>query len=434
MKKVAFYTLGCKVNQYETQLMSERFESLGFEVVGEEEVADVYVINSCTVTAVADKKSRNYARRSKRINPDAITALIGCYAEVAADSLAQIPEIDMTLGSTEKDKLPEIIAGKFTDDFEQSLVPVPVPVSVTTPAVTGLAGRTRAYVKIEDGCDRFCSYCIVPYARGAVRSRSLEEIAAEAKALVAGGYKELVLTGINMALYGTDKASAAGRAGAAAEATSAYSDGVLPVIDTISGIPGDFRIRLGSLEPTVIDAAYAGRLVKRERVCPHLHLSLQSGSDAVLAAMGRRYTMDDYRRIAEVLKAHDPDWSITTDIIVGFPGETEEDFLQSVRAIKDIGFSRVHVFKYSKRAGTRAAEMEGQIAADIKNERANILSAAAGQSAEDFLARNKGKQRRALFMSKDETGHYDGITDNDITVRIKSSEDITNQFNTVTIP
>jgi threonylcarbamoyladenosine tRNA methylthiotransferase MtaB len=214
---------------------------------------------------------------------------------------------------------------------------------------------------------------------------------------------------------------------------AAYAKGVLAVIDRISEIPGDYRIRLGSLEPTVIDAAYAARLTERSRVCPHLHLSLQSGSDQILAAMGRRYDMAAYRRIAAVLKAHDPGWSITTDIIVGFPGETDDDFQQSLKAVQDIGFSHVHVFKYSKRAGTRAAEMKAQVPAEVKNARARILSEAAEQSAGDFQKQNRGKQRRALFFGSEEGGYYEGITDNDITVRIKSDEDLTNTFRMITI-
>jgi threonylcarbamoyladenosine tRNA methylthiotransferase MtaB len=423
-RKVAFYTLGCKFNQYETQLLSERFSRLGFETVGETEWADVYVINSCTVTGMADRKSRNFARRSKRLNPQALTAMVGCYAEVAADALREMPEIDLLLGAAEKDSLPERVQTLLSPNVVV-LDPLPHSQQTTPPGtVTGLRERTRAYLKIEDGCDRFCAYCIVPYARGAVRSRPEEDILREARALLENGYKEIILAGINLALYGTD--------------TGALTpgSGILRIIDRISELPGDFRIRLSSLEPTVIDEPCAQQLTQRERLCPHLHLSLQSGSDDILARMGRRYRMDGYRRIAEVLKAHDPDWSITTDLIVGFPGETEADFAASLCAVQEIGFSRLHVFRYSRREGTRAASMPDQIPGDVKNERSRRLIEAGEQSAARFLEQNRGKTRQALVLGRvgvePDAGAakhvYEGITDNDIEVRIRSASDLTNCF------
>jgi len=508
-KKIAFYTLGCKVNQYETQMLAERFEALGFDVVDMSEIADVYVINSCTVTGMADKKSRNFARRAKRRNPDALTVLAGCYAEVAGDSLREVKEIDLLVGSAEKERLPELLCGRdgmlarmsggpeadvSRDGTAPQLPGGPEagffrydhPKAGNRRGVTGLHDRARAFVKVEDGCDRYCAYCIIPYARGSVRSRPLDEIVSEARALVANGYKELVLTGVNAALYGRDFCAAQEPSGVDAESgtagstanredtpsdTSGASDvsvasvahnlsgsagGILDVVDAVSAIDGDFRIRLSSLEPTVIDADYVRKLIKRARLCPHLHLSLQSGSDRILRAMGRRYSMDDYRRIVDVLKAHDAGYAVTTDLIVGFPGETEDDFEETLKAVSEIGFSHIHVFKYSKRKGTAAAEMDGQIPDQVKSARSERLIVAGEKAAAMFMDRNEGTSRQTLFYGKDgknredradkksemyktynknendennETSDlYRGITDNGIEVRIPSTEDLTNRF------
>jgi threonylcarbamoyladenosine tRNA methylthiotransferase MtaB len=423
-KKIAFYTLGCKVNQYETQALSEQFADLGFEVVEESEFADVYVINSCTVTGAADRKSRNYARRSKRLNPAAVTALIGCYAQVAEDHLSEMEEIDILLNSAEKDRLPERVLAHFGPGCE--------PGTEGKTAVTGLRGRTRAYLKIEDGCDRFCTYCIIPYARGPVRSRPMAEILAEAKGLVDSGYREMILTGVNAALYGTDFDTATLQGPGTLKGTGTLTGtgaGIIDVVHRIAALPGDFRIRLGSLEPTVVDADCARQLLSCDRLCPHLHLSLQSGSDAVLKAMGRNYTMADYRAITTVLKAHDPDFSITTDFIVGFPGEEEVDFQASLQAVKDIGFSRIHVFPYSRRAGTAAAAMPNQISEAEKRRRATILAEAGRSAAAAFLTQNKGRTRQILLLERDGDGdRYEGITDNDITVCLAGDECLPNRF------
>ncbi|MDR3225123.1 MAG: tRNA (N(6)-L-threonylcarbamoyladenosine(37)-C(2))-methylthiotransferase MtaB [Clostridiales Family XIII bacterium] len=459
-KRIAFYTLGCKVNQYETQMLAERFEALGFDVVDMNETADVYVINSCTVTGMADKKSRNFARRAKRRNPEALTVLAGCYAEVAGDILRGVEEIDLLVGSAEKERLPEILCGRNgifaqesndvpaqlpdgadadscrnafprvgQDDFQgafQKISQGETPGAGMRRGVTGLHDRTRAFVKVEDGCDRYCAYCIIPYARGPVRSRPLDEIVSEARALIANGYKEIVLTGVNAALYGS-------------------AGGILDVVDAVSEIGGTasetggaFRIRLSSLEPTVINADYARELIKRERLCPHLHLSLQSGSDRILRAMGRRYSMDDYRRIVDVLKKHDAGYAVTTDLIVGFPGETDADFEETLNAVAEIGFSHIHVFKYSKRKGTAAAEMDGQIPEQVKSARSERLMAAGEKAAAAFVYRNRGTSRQTLFYgkdSKDDKGSkddkdnlYRGITDNGIEVRIHSTKDLTNRY------
>jgi threonylcarbamoyladenosine tRNA methylthiotransferase MtaB len=294
--------------------------------------------------------------------------------------------------------------------------------------VTGLTGRARAYIKIEDGCDRRCSYCIVPRARGGVRSRAQTDIVAEARALVANGYKELVLTGVNAALYGVDSGLVSVN-----QVSVGTNSGLIGVIDAVSEVAGDFRIRLSSLEPTVIDAAYAGELVKRERLCPHFHLSLQSGSDAVLTAMNRGYSMMDYMRIVDVLKRHDPEFAITTDIIAGFPGETGADHAASVDAIETAGFSRVHVFRYSRRPGTPAAGMAGQIPSRVKAERSRELIKEGERSAELFFNRNIGRRRQTLFFGSSEEGVYRGVTDNDIEIKLRSGDDLKNKFGVISI-
>ncbi|MDR1953074.1 MAG: tRNA (N(6)-L-threonylcarbamoyladenosine(37)-C(2))-methylthiotransferase MtaB [Clostridiales Family XIII bacterium] len=405
-KKIAFCTLGCKVNQYETQLLAEQFAGRGFEVVGENDCADVYVINSCTVTSIADRKSRHYARHSKRLNPNAVVALIGCYAEVAAEKLEDMAEVDVLLGSREKEKLPAIIASMLGEDAEYE--------GTSTSFITGMNARTRAYIKIEDGCDRCCAYCIIPRARGKVRSRPMREILAEATALLENGYREIILTGVNAALYGSD--------------LEERNDGINDIVRQISDIGGDFRIRLSSLEPTVIDADYAEKLIRCERLCPHLHLSLQSGSDAVLKRMGRGYSMADYARIIDVLRSADADFAVTTDIIVGFPGESDADFRGSVEAVQSLGFAGVHVFRYSRREGTPAAVMPRQIPDTVKRRRGELLLNAGRESVAAFRARNRGKVRRTLFLERDASGCCVGITDNGLTVRLRSETDLTNRF------
>ncbi|MDR0852281.1 MAG: MiaB/RimO family radical SAM methylthiotransferase, partial [Clostridiales Family XIII bacterium] len=385
------------------------------------------------------------ARRTKRINPDAITALIGCYAEASGESLAKISEIDLLIGSVDKESVVSEIARLLDarvrasggDSAESERISLYERQTADTDEqreksigrfcgiakndrITEMDSRTRAYIKIEDGCDRYCSFCVIPYARGPVRSRPMDEILAEAQALIANGYKEIILTGVNAALYGQD---------------SVYD--IIDIVNSISGIKGDFRIRLGSLEPTVIDADYAKRLIKCEKLCNHLHLSLQSGSDRILKAMRRRYTMADYYGIIDVLRDHDPDYSVTTDMIVGFPGESEDDFQDSLKAVERAGFSRVHVFKYSKRKNTAAAEMPDQIPETEKTRRAKLLAEAGEKSAVAFLAQNSGKIRQTLLLEKlAAEGIYTGITDNDLEVKVsaQSSGDISNTFINFKIP
>jgi threonylcarbamoyladenosine tRNA methylthiotransferase MtaB len=289
-----------------------------------------------------------------------------------------------------------------------------------------MEGRTRAYIKIQEGCNRFCAYCLIPFARGKVRSRDPEEVVEEAKALIANGFKEIVLTGINTALYGTEEGFA--------EKYGVDEYGIESIIKRIDAIPGSFRIRLSSLEPTVVNAEYVGRLIKYEKLCPHLHLRIQSGSDDVIKAMNRHYTRDEYLDIVKVLKEHDPGYGITTDIIVGFPGETEEDFMDSVRMTEEAGFLKVHVFKYSKRKGTRAESMKDQVPGEVKNERSDRLIEAGERAAKEFFENESGRTRTALFEEVTEEGFLTGYTENYVRVYAKADgdpEDHLNEFFTV---
>ncbi len=408
--KIAFHTLGCKVNQYETQAMRELFAARGYELVDEDEFSDVYVINTCTVTGLSDKKSRQYIRRVKRLNPESITAVIGCYVQVSPQEAAKIEGVDIVAGTNERANLP-----LYIDEFllnRQKISRVKSFDALTeyeeTGSITSMEGRTRAFIKIQEGCNQFCAYCIIPYARGPVRSRAMADIISEAKNLVSKGFKELVLTGINTALYGAENGE---------------SD-LEEVIAGLNTIPGEFRIRLGSLEPTVIDATYAGRLLAYDKLCHHMHLSVQSGSDRILGLMNRNYTMVDYRKILELLKQNDAGYSITTDIIVGFPGETEEDFKDTVRLVEMFNFCKVHVFKYSKRSGTKAAGMPDHVSPETKATRSAKLINAAAESTQRFLVANIGTIRAAIIEGYDEKNHlYHGLTDNYIKVYLENKSD-----------
>lgn len=412
--KIAFHTLGCKVNQYETEAMKEQFAAAGHQIVGEENFADAYVINTCTVTNLADRKSRQYIRKMKKVNPDSVVAVTGCYAQVSPDEVSKIEGVNIVAGTGEKQNLLQYIEGYLLEEETQCHVKAYEELDKyqSSGIITSMESRTRAYIKIQEGCNRFCSYCIIPYARGKVRSRDLAEIAEEARGLIAKGFKELILTGINTALYGEDLG---------------YG-GIEPLIAELNALPGDFRIRLSSLEPTVINAQYVKSLLKYEKLCPHLHLSIQSGADHVLGLMNRRYDRSFYLDIVRVLKDFEPLYGITTDIIVGFPGETEEDFADSLRVIDEVGFCKVHVFKYSPRKGTKAAALAGQIAGEVKNSRSKALIEKAAEDARRFFALCKDAQRRVLFEEISEDGLLTGYTDNYIKVYVPGESEMLNQF------
>jgi len=411
--KVAFHTLGCKVNQYETEALKESFKGRGYEIVAESGPADVYVINTCTVTSIADRKSRQYIRRVKKMNPESIIAVTGCYAEVKPEEASDIEGVDIVIGNKSKMNIPD-----YLETFLKGASPVyanePIQ-SVSEYSETGnisaMESKTRAFIKVQDGCNRFCSYCIIPYARGELRSRPLAGIVREAETLIDNGFKEIVLTGINTALYG-------------AEEGFAGSYGVEGVINGLNGLGGDFRLRLSSLEPTVIDAEYVKKLFKYEKLCHHIHLSLQSGSDRVLELMNRKYSINEYMEIVRVLKDFDPGYGISADLIAGFPGESEDDFKKSLEIVQKVNFCKVHVFKYSDRKGTAAAEMSGRIDGKEKSRRSAVLMAEGERAAGRFFKNNLGKQKRVLIEEfVENTGLYTAYTDNYIRVYIKANFD-----------
>ena len=429
--KIAFHTLGCKVNQYETEAMKEQFRSCGHEIVDEEDWADVYIINTCTVTNLADRKSRQYIRRMKKQAPEAIVAVTGCYAQVSPEELTAMEEVDIVAGTGEKNNLLGYVEEFRQQRQAQLHIRTYDELTEYTDRgiITSMESRTRAYIKIQEGCNRFCAYCLIPFARGHVRSRNPEEVVEEARALIAAGFKEVILTGINTALYGTEESFSWPLT---AEEEAAGVSGIEIIIGRINALPGDFRIRLSSLEPTVVNAEYVKRLMAYERLCPHLHLSIQSGSTNVLKLMNRRYNRDEYLDIVRVLKEHDPGYGITTDIIAGFPGETEEDFMDSIDMIQQVKFCKVHGFRYSKRPGTAAATMKGHLDGNTKNVRITRLLEAGETSAKEFFAGclARGEERTVLFEEWDGT-LITGYTENYIKVYAEGGEEHLNSFQKV---
>lgn len=415
MKKVAFYTLGCKVNQYETEAMLEMFKKEGYTQVDSEDFADVYVINTCTVTHMSDRKSRQYIRRMKKKNPEAIIAVVGCYSQVSPEEILDIEEVNLVMGTNERRQIVEEIKkldatkkASTVDDIMKVRAFEEIEISQTN-------GRTRAFIKIQDGCDRFCTYCIIPYARGGkVRSRDLESIVSEVKKLVLNGYKEVVLTGIHVASYGKD--------------VKDESINLLTVIKAINEIDGIERIRLSSVEPVLFTDEFVSEVSKMEKVCPHYHLSLQSGCDETLKRMNRRYTTKEYKEIVDRLRENIPNVAITTDVIVGFPGETNDEFKNTYEFLKDIELSQMHIFKYSPRKGTPAATMENQIDPQMKQLRSDKLLNLNKENFNKFAGRFIGKEIDVLFEQSIAENTYEGLTPNYIRVVVKSDKDIHGQI------
>ena len=397
LKKAAFYTLGCKVNQYETNAMIEKFRNANYKIVEYEEFADVYIVNTCTVTNMSDRKSRQILRRAKEINPNAILCAVGCYAQVAKNELAKMDEIDLILGNNDKkhilSKIEEFEKEKVKQYQVSNMLDERNYTEWNTIAYTD---KARAEIKIQDGCDRYCTYCIIPYARGPVRSRLLEDVYNEVVEISKTGIKEIVITGIHISSYGKDLKE---------DIT------LIDLLEKIDKIDGIERIRLGSLEPLIIKEEFVMRLRKLKKVCNHFHLSLQSGCDTTLERMNRRYTTSEFRKIVEILRKNIPEVALTTDIIVGFPGETDEEFERTYNFLKEIKFSKMHVFKYSPRKGTKAATFPNQINGNIKDERSERLIALSLQNEKEFAAQYVGKEIEVLFENK-----YEGHTTNYIEV------------------
>lgn len=419
MKKVSFFTLGCRVNQYETEAMAEAFIKSGYEIADFNDICDVYVVNSCTVTAMGDKKSRQAVRRAKRLNPNSITVIAGCYAQAMKKEGKTLAEADIILGTDMKGRALEAVENYLkekqqivlVDDLKNHRIFCETP-------LTTYQDKTRAMLKIEDGCDRFCSYCIIPYVRGPVRSRQPEEIKKEIEILGKNNFKEIVITGIQVAAYGKDLKE---------------DIDLIDVIEMAANEPSIERIRLGSLEPIVITEDFLARAKNTGKLCPSFHLSLQSGCDSVLKRMNRRYSAEEYKNAIDLIRKFYPDAGITTDIIVGFPGETEEEFEASLNFAEKIAFSHIHVFPYSIREGTKAATMEGQLDKQTKEERVKKMSAVAQKTRETFINSVIGKTYPVLFEQEVEKGVFEGYTPNYIAVRIKSDTDISHQIVDVTI-
>lgn len=411
LKKVAFYTLGCKVNQYETEVMREQFEIKGYQVADFEDKPDIFVINTCSVTSVAERKARRVISKAVKINPDAIIAIAGCYSQTSPDEVGKIKGVDIIIGNGEKNRIVEIIEQAGNDKYSE--VGDIMKTDRYTPLFASAnSGKTRALIKIEEGCNNFCSYCIIPYARGPVRSRDEEDILNEAKSLAKAGYKEIVLTGIHITSYGTDRGKAE----------------LADLLVKLHQIPGIERIRLGSLELTSEMNRIAQMADKLPKLCPHFHMSLQSGSDTVLKRMKRRYTSEEYLAAAKKLTEAFNGAAITTDIMVGFPGETEEEFEESRKFAEKVGFAKVHVFPYSPRKGTVAAEMSAQVPEEIKKVRAEKMQQTAFQLEKSFYLNNIGKELAVLFEQEVSKNVYEGHSENYLLVRRKSANDLSGKI------
>ena len=411
---MAFYTLGCKVNQYETEAMLELFEKEGYEKAETEDYADVYVINTCTVTHMSDRKSRQYIRRMKKKNPDAIIAVVGCYSQVSPEEILSIDEVNLVMGTNDRKKIVEEVK-KIDASRKVSTVDDIMKVKAFEEIeINKTNGKTRAFMKIQDGCDRYCSYCIIPYARGRVRSRDLESIVKEVENLASNGYKEVVLTGIHVASYGKDIKDSDIK--------------LLDVIKQINDIEGIERIRLSSVEPILFTDEFVEAVSTMDKVCPHYHLSLQSGCDETLKRMKRRYTTEEYKAIVDRLRAAIPNVSITTDVIVGFPGETNEEFDKTYEFLKDIELTHMHVFKYSPRKGTPAATMENQVDPSTKHDRSEKLLQLNEENFNKFGQKMLDKEFNVLFEQKVGDNKYEGLTENYVKVIVESDNDISEQI------
>ncbi len=401
-KKVAFISLGCKVNQYETNAMSQEFVANNYEVVDFTDVADVYIVNTCTVTNIADRKSRQMLRRVKEINPGAVLVATGCYAQVGKEELEKIEDIDLIIGNNEKKDIVDIIEN-YCNETEAIISDVMHQKEYVEFGTTTYTEKTRAVVKIQDGCDRFCSYCIIPYARGRVRSRKLENIVAEVEQIVDKGLQEIVITGIHIASYGKD---------------FNFDITLIDLLEELNKIKGLKRIRLGSIEPTIITEEFVDRLSKLDKICDHFHLSLQSGCDETLKRMNRRYTCEEFENGTKLLRKAFPNAALTTDVIVGFPGETDEEFNITYDFLKRIAFYKMHVFKYSQRKGTKAAVMPNQVDGSVKEKRSKELIELSDKNEEMYNSKYVGKTVEVLFEEKD-GDYYKGHTTNYIEVFAK---------------
>lgn len=418
MKKVAFYTLGCKVNQYETEAMIETFEKKGYENVSSEEYADVYVINTCTVTHMSDRKSRQYIRRIKKINPNARVAVVGCYSQVSPEEILDIDGVNLVMGTQDRIKIADYIDALTHEDKVSTVDDIMKVREFEKIEISQTNGRTRAFIKIQDGCDRYCSYCIIPYARGRVRSRDMQDIIDEITSLSSIGFKEVVLTGIHVASYGKDLKDS--------------RVGLLDVLKAVNEIEDVKRIRLSSVEPVLFTDEFIERLKEIDKLAPHFHLSLQSGSDGVLKRMNRRYTTAEYEKAVKKIRENFPHVALTTDVIVGFPGETDIEFMETVAFLRRIKLSDMHIFKYSPRKGTPAAAMDDQVSPQVKQIRSDTLLKTAQENKEKFLDEMIGLEFDVLFEECFKQT-YIGHTGNYIKVAVDSEQNLLNTIHSVRI-
>ena len=422
---VKFITLGCKVNQYETNAMTQKFIEKGYKVIEEnsEEKPDICIINTCTVTNMSDRKSRQMLRRVKEKNEKTVVVAVGCYAQIAKEEILKIPEIDLVLGNNEKVEIVKYVEEYIkehnrmveTEDVMQSR-------EFSEFGDITYTEKTRAVIKIQDGCDRFCSYCIIPYARGRVRSRKPQSIISEITQIAKKGIKEVVITGIHIASYGKDFSFN--------KDSKLENYRLIDLLEEINKIEGIERIRLGSIEPLLITEEFVERLKKLEKICHHFHLSLQSGCDETLKRMNRRYTTEEFINIVKILRNTYKDVNLTTDVIVGFPGETEEEFNKTYEFLKNIKFYKMHIFKYSPRKGTKASVMENQIPGNIKEERSKKLIELSNKNEIEYNSKYIGKEVEVLF-EEEKTGIYKGHTQNYIMVYCHSKEKLENKIKKV---
>ena len=422
MKKVALHNLGCKVNAYETEAMQEMLEKEGYEIVPFKEGADIYIINTCTVTNIADRKSRQMLHRARKMNPDAIVVAAGCYVQAQENEHHELDScIDIVIGNNKKQDLIQILDEYESKCKTEKVIDINHTNEYENLNLSRTGEHTRAYIKVQDGCNQFCSYCIIPFARGRVRSRSLEDVVQEVTTLSGNGYKEVVLTGSHLSSYGVDFE----------EQEARKKTDLLTLILAVHEIPGIERIRLGSLEPRIITEEFAKTIAGLPKMCPHFHLSLQSGCDATLKRMNRRYTTGEYYEKCELLRKYFDHPALTTDVIVGFPGETEEEFEESKAFVDKVNFYETHIFKYSKREGTRAAVMENQVPEQIKAERSAQLIELGAKKQEAYEKEMVGKDVEILVEEPAQINGKEvqvGHTKEYIKVALESDENLQNQI------
>ena len=416
-KKVALYNLGCKVNAYELEAMRQMLLDSDYEIVPFNTVADAYIINTCTVTNVADRKSRQMLHKAKKTNPQSVVVAVGCYAQAEGDKLVKDDAVDIIVGNNKKKELPAILAGYFAENGEVQVVEdIGATDEYEELNISDSGEYTRAYIKVQDGCNQFCTYCIIPYMRGRVRSRKIEDVLKEVKRLAAADYKEIVLTGIHLSSYGVERGE---------------KDGLLELIKAVHQVNDIKRIRLGSLEPGIVSENFASEISKLEKVCPHFHLSLQSGCDETLKRMKRRYNTQEFKEKCSILRKYYDKVAITTDIIAGFPGETIEEFEETKHFVREIGFYETHIFKYSPRKGTKAAEMPAQVPEATKSERSKTLIAIGTENKRAFVTAFLGEKLEILVEEKVKVQgqeYWSGHTKEYLKVLVRTKEDLAGKF------